>query len=139
MANPYDVYRDQRQTSWTRVDMVLALYDEALKRIDESTQALDRDDQIDARKQCLRIIQVIACLRSGVDPDAGKLPENLLRLFNFVDQCATSGKRADLDAARNVLVPIRDSFEEIRNTAAALEREGTIPALQIYATAGRSA
>lgn len=139
MNNPYDVYRSQQQSSWTRVDMVVALYDEALSRIDQSTQALGRDDQIEARKQCLRIIQVIACLRSGVDPDAGKLPKNILRLYNFIDLCVTSGKLADLDAARNVLKPIRDSFQEIRDAAAALEHEGAIPAWQTCVAAGRNA
>lgn len=131
MPNPYEVYRKQRAASWTRVDMVVALYDEAIKQIDDATKALVRNNHVEARQHCLRVVQVIDCLRSGVDEGAGNVPQDILRLYHFVDRCVTSGKLADLDAARNVLTPIRESFLGIRDSAAAMEHEGKIPALQL--------
>jgi flagellin-specific chaperone FliS len=131
MSNPFEVYRDQRVASWTRVDMVLTLYDEATNRIDRAIEALDRGDQVDSRQHCLRVLQLIACLRSGVDAEAGKLPHDILRLYNFIDHCITGGTRADLTFARKVLTPIRDSFEEIRDTVADLEQDGGIPSLHL--------
>lgn len=137
MANPYEVYRNQRAASWTRVDMVVALYDEAMKRIDDAIQAFVQGNDVQARQHCLRVVQVIACLRSGVDVEAGDLPKDILRLYHFVDRCMTRGRLADLDAARNVLTPLRESYLEIRDSVAELEHEGKIPALQVNAPAGR--
>lgn len=136
MANPYDVYRNQRRSAWTRADMVLALYDEALKRIDESTQALGRNDQVESRRHGLRLVQLIACLRSGVDPNAGRLPTDILRLYDFVSRCVMSGTLADLDTARNIIAPLRDSFREIRDAAAEMEASGAIPTLESHVEEG---
>lgn len=135
MANPYDTYRHQRAASWTRVDMIVALYDETLNRIEEATEALNRDNQIESRQQCLRILRLIACLRSGVDAEAGSLSQNVLRLYNFVDRCVTSGTRQDLELARKILSPVRESFHEIRDTVAGLEKAGEIPGLHFQSGA----
>lgn len=129
MANPLEVYRSQRASAWTRVDMVVALYDEAIKRIDQALEAIERSDLIASRQHGLRILQLIACLRSGVDAQAGNLPQDILRLYNFIDRCVAEGTREHLQYARQVIVPLRDSFQEIRDNVAELERAGEIPPL----------
>lgn len=138
MSNPYEVYKKQRAASWTRVDMVVALYDEAIKKLDHAIVQIENGDDAEAKRSCLRVVQVVACLRSGVDSEAGSLPSDILRLYHFVDRCVTSGQPQDLEAARNVLVPIRDSFLEIRDSAAELEQEGKIPPLQLDRTRSRT-
>lgn len=136
MANPFETYRSQRAASWTRVDMVLALYDEAISRIGQALEALDRSEPVVSRQHCLRILQVIACLRSGVDADAGSLPQDILRLYNFIDRCITGGTREDLEVARKIITPIRDSFQEIRDNVAELEQIGEIPPLRFEHESG---
>jgi flagellar secretion chaperone FliS len=128
--NPYAKYaRPEPTTGWTRIDLLLALYDGALERLDKAAAALRAGDPgtavpLMARVQLI-VTELAAGVRTDVDEDMGT---NYLRLYEFV---VTSLRTPALDGiadARKVLATLRDGFEAIRQEANELERSGKLAA-----------
>jgi flagellin-specific chaperone FliS len=128
--NPYRSYRPQETVAgWTRIEMVLALYDKALDRLDRAALALRAGDVPAARPELAKVQLIVAELAAGVRPEVN--PEsgtNLLRLFEFVaDRLRTPAADRVADA-RKVLATLREGFEAVREDANRLERAGRVPA-----------
>ncbi|MBX9623755.1 MAG: flagellar protein FliS [Gemmataceae bacterium] len=128
--NPYRAYRPQETVAgWTRIEMVLALYDKALDRLDRAAVALRAKDTPAAVPELAKVQLIVSELAAGVRPAVS--PEtgpNLLRLFEFV---ADRLRRPDPDRvadARKVLATLRDGFEAVREEANRLEKAGHLPA-----------
>ncbi len=124
--DPRTAYREQYSPGWTRVDMLLALYDGAIARLEEAEAALWRGD----RKAALPLLnraQLIVCeLAAGVDlnyPLAG----NFLHLFGFAGRAISATTAEHVGEALRVLRTLREGFAKVRDEAARLEREGRIP------------
>jgi flagellin-specific chaperone FliS len=53
--NPYRRYQQSEpETGWTRIDLLLALYDKALERLDKAEAGLRTGDRTGAQTQLLR-------------------------------------------------------------------------------------
>ena len=128
MLNPYQKYRKDEPTGWTRIDLLLALYDKALERLDRAEVALLANDTETALPQLAKtqliVTELAAGVRVEVNPEANT---NMLRLYEFV---AHELARASVEAianARKVLRTLREGFEAIRTEANELERSGRLP------------
>ena len=128
MLNSYQKYRKDEATGWTRIDLLLALYDKALERLDRAEKALRAGGADTAIPQLAKTQLIVAELAAGVrvevNPEANT---NMLRLYEFV---ATELARASVPAienARKVLRTLREGFEAVRAEANELERTGRIP------------
>lgn len=128
--NPYRTYRQQETVAgWTRIEMVLALYDKALDRLDRAAAALRAGDAAAARPELAKVQLIAGELAAGVRPEVS--PEtgpNLIRLFEFVADRLRVPDAARVADARKVLVTLRDGFAAIREDANRLERAGAVPA-----------
>ena len=58
--NPYQTYQQHRTFAFTRVDMVLALYDAAIERLDKARLALESNDEAAAQAPLLRAQRIVA-------------------------------------------------------------------------------
>lgn len=116
----HDAYRKQQASSWTRIDLVLALY----ARAEEVLQSLlDGPDEFPQRLQLVRLVMGI---RQGLDFRYGELPQRIDQLCEFVQQQALQGDLDQLRATQPVLRTLREAFQEIRDEAAELEARGEI-------------
>jgi flagellin-specific chaperone FliS len=127
--NPYRAYRKSEQsTGWTRIELLLAVYDKALLRLDQAEAAL-KDGRKEAAVPLIAKAQLaVSVLAGGVRAGAGnELGVNMLRLYDFVVRELTDPQIEKIDSARSVLKNLRQGFETIRTEANALERSGRLP------------
>jgi len=125
--NPYQAYQQQAYSAWLRIDMLLALYDGAIKKLEAARTALAANDAPGARKILDQARLVLAGLVSAVDPSRGDLAAQFLRLYEFVNHAIDIGDTHNVEGALRVFRTLRDGLETIRPEAADLERRGQIP------------
>jgi flagellin-specific chaperone FliS len=129
--NPYQKYRRQEEVAnWTRADLLLALFDKSLERLDRAEASLLAGDEIAATGQLAKAQLSVMALASGVNVEAN--PEsgtNMLRLYEFVVNELRKPRVEGIANARKVLRTLREGFEAIRAEANELERAGQIPPL----------
>lgn len=125
---PYQRYR-QTATSdhGTRMDLLLALYDGALARLDKAAQALTNGD-IPVATPYLSKAQIIvnelaAGVRVEVDPEMGT---NMLRLYEYVVNELRTPRLANVRNAVKILTTLREGFEAVREEANRMERAGEL-------------
>jgi flagellin-specific chaperone FliS len=132
--NPYSKYQQQTTPSWTRIDMLLALYDGAAKRCEEALVALENGDEATANKRLVKARLIVMGLASGVIADGDPVTTNILRLYEFCLYELEKRSEQDVRAALNVLQILREGFQKIRSEAVDLERRGAIPPINSLTT-----
>lgn len=125
----YRTYQAAEPTSgWTRIDLLLALYNKAVERLDAALLALGQGDTTAAVSQMSKTQLIVTELASGVRVDVN--PEantNMLRLYEYVAHELTKPEPLHIGNARKVLVTLREGFEAVRAEANELERSGQLP------------
>jgi flagellin-specific chaperone FliS len=127
--NPYNAYRQQSESpsAWTRIDVLLALFDKGILRLEQAHQALTAGDRAGALGLLCKAQLAVMSLASCIDP-ASPQGVDMLRLYEFATHAMSLATADDVLAARNVLGTLRQGFRSIRAEAADLERRGALPA-----------
>jgi flagellin-specific chaperone FliS len=125
--NPYRAYQQQAYSAWLRIDMLLALYDGLISRLEAARAALVRKDGPEVRKILDRSRLLLAGMVSAVDPNRGEMAARFMHLYEFVNHCLDVGDVKRVDGALQVLRTLREGLEAIRPEAADLERSGQVP------------
>lgn len=127
--NAYRAYRrPEPSAAWTRIDLLLALYDGALERLQKAEAALRQGDEAAAVPLLVRAQLIVSGLASGVRSDGTneEMAANMLRLYEYVTHELRQPRLAGIENARKVLATLREGFETIRGEAAELERSGRL-------------
>lgn len=139
--NPYLNYRrNEPSTGWTRIDLLLALYDGALERLDRAEAAI-RAGTVSAAIPLLARVQLIVTeLAAGVRPEVNPaVATNILHLYEFVAHQLREPQLDRIASARKILRTLREGFEGVRAEANELERTGQFPSADrlqmVHATA----
>jgi len=125
--NPYAKYQQQPSPCWTRIDMLLALYDGAVERCEQTLAALERHNREAASLLLGKARLIVSGLASGVVADGDPVTTDMLRLYEYVLYALGQGSIEDVNGALSVLRTLREGFQKIRPEAVALERGGAIP------------
>jgi flagellin-specific chaperone FliS len=125
--NPYAAYQQQTTPSWTRIDMLLALFDGGVERCEQALAARERQDDKEAKRLLLKARLIVCGLASGVIHDGDPVTTNILRLYEFCLHALDRGGAEDIQGAVKVLRILREGFQRIRPEAVNLERQGVIP------------
>ena len=110
--------------------MLLALYDAAIENLHAALESFEAGNEVEARRECLRGLRVVAHLGYGLDTAYGDIAEQQKKLFDYVQQCLVVPSASKAHSALRVLTVLREGFEGIRPEAIQLERDGSIPPLQ---------
>ncbi len=132
MMNPAarQKYLGPHTAGWTRIDMLLALFDGAIGRLETAADALGRADHAAAAPHLIRGQRMVIELLAGLDLKEGQLPQRLRDLYAFVLQQTTECTADSVRLAARILQTIREGFEGIREEARRLERNGELPGLE---------
>ena len=137
---PSNAYRKQQNTGWTRIDLVLALFDGAIERLDRALEALKAGDSATAWPLQGRVQTIVMQLMAGINLDVGDPNSiNLMRLYEFCTHHLSQQDIPKLESVRRVLDTLREGFRAIRDEAVNLERTGAIPpadSIRLLATVG---
>ncbi len=127
--NPSQIYQQQQDTGTTRIDLLLALYNKAISHLHQAQQALERQELSTATPLLLQAQLIVYTLATGIEPEQGEVPRNLLRLYEFVLYCLGCGEVGKVKAALRVLTILREGLAGIEQQARNLELSGKIPPL----------
>lgn len=125
---PYQRYRQTEASDhWTRMDMLLALYDGALARLEKAALALTNGDVPVATPYLSKAQIIVNELASGVRVDVEpEMGTNMLRLYEYVVNELRTPRLANVRNAVKVLTTLREGFESVRDEANRLERSGEL-------------
>lgn len=125
--NAYHAYRRQEPSAgWTRIDMLLALFDKAIERLDKAEACLNAGERPAALGLLAKAQLVVSALASGVRLEDGndETGANLLRLYEYVTNEIREANLAGIANARTILTTLREGFEAIRPQANQMEKAG---------------
>jgi len=126
----YQAYRQQQSAAPpTRIELILKLYDGVIAELERARGLLAARPE-EARRILNRCQVVIAGVAGGIDPAAGELAGNFVRLYEYVVHSLAAGDAQAVSAALEVLGTLREGFEAIRGPALELERGGQLPPLE---------
>ncbi len=113
---------------WTRIDMLLAIYDKAIVAIQSLEEAhRDSDPQAVARN-LTETHKCVLAIHSGLKPDEHEIAYNIARLLHFV---LLKLEEQEFGDAVRILSNLREGFSKIYDEATRLEAAGEIPSLEI--------
>jgi flagellin-specific chaperone FliS len=127
--HPCDIYQQQSAAPRTQIDLLLALYDGAIFRLERAGEALGQRNSAAALPLLLQAQLIVYALADGVDPRRDEVSRHLLRLYEFALHCLGTGRLDKIAGALRVLRILRAGLEEIRDKAVELELSGTVPRL----------
>jgi flagellin-specific chaperone FliS len=133
-VNPYATYQRQTTPAWTRIDMLLALFDGGIERCEQALAAMERQDLRTAKNLLIKARLIVLGLASGIVPDGDRLTTTLLQLYEYAQHALEQGSAEDVRGALNVLRILREGFQKNRGEAVDLERRGLIPPISSTAT-----
>ncbi|WP_182868219.1 flagellar protein FliS [Rhodopirellula sp. JC639] len=118
--------RTSIKRGWTRVDMLLMLYDRAIESIEACEIATEAGDPALLAKHELAMRKTIMTIHAGLKPDEDEVAFNIARLLHFV---MIRFDEKDFGTCIKLLRQIRDGFAQVADQANEMERQGVIPAL----------
>lgn len=135
--NIQKAYQETAATQWNRIEMLLALYNGVIDRLEEVRIGKINGDRSKEINGQVRAAALLAGIEMGLDDThAPEITSRVRRLCDYCRQCLLEGDEASLKSAILVLSNLRDGFEGIREEASRLEAEGMIPPLQQSQSAG---
>lgn len=116
-------YRQTQVQSRTPLELVVMLYDGALKFLHQAREAIERGDIVARRDASSRAITIISELQSTLNMEqGGELAQRLDELYGYVNACilraAADNAVGPIDDATRVLGVLRDSWVTIATPAA---------------------
>jgi flagellar protein FliS len=118
MSNPYQKYKNTSVLSASKEQILLMLYEAAIKFTKLSVQAIEKNNIAERGKNIMRAYDIVAELQVSLDHKVGgDLPMQLDQLYTFVlDQYTKaniSGDAEALRAATKVLENLYASWKEV--------------------------
>lgn len=131
MNHVHNAYRQSRNTSLTRVDMLIKLYNKTISTIEKAKQAMDAADDIAAENHKLMAYRCLIALLDGIKPEHDDVSANTHRICLYAINQVWEGSASNFENSLKALCPIRDAFVAIRDDAVQMELSGEIPALNL--------
>jgi len=129
MSQARSFYQQSQATSWTRVDMLLALYNKTVQTLEAGIESLSANDTSAFDRHQLMAFRCITAIIEGIDPKQGPICENILQLCTYAIRSSAQRDLKSWQNAHSIIMQIRDSFFQIREEAIKLELDGEIPPL----------
>lgn len=134
--SPHEKYRNNSVTGWTRIEMVISLYDAAIGKLQQALAAIQNEERGSAALLLLHSSRLVFGIELGLNMDYGDVPHDINRLCQYVQDCIIEASSARIDSAIRVLSNLREAYAQIRPEAIQLERSGRIPRFEDAAPAG---
>ncbi len=129
MSRHVNAYRQVQAQSWTRVDMLLALYDKALLMVEAGIHLLEQGRIEDISPARVQVQRLLLGLIDGMDLEKDETSQKMAQVLMFAMRRASLDDPSAWRDALRIIQPLSDAFHEIRDQAVAAERRGEIPPL----------
>ena len=109
---------------WTRVELLLQLYQEAINQMKICEELASTPSSANYVAAFLQAQKAILAIHSGLKPDEFEIAFNVARLLHFVLVCM---EKKDFGDASKILSELHEGFVAIAEEAKELEAKGEIP------------
>ncbi|MEL6107233.1 MAG: hypothetical protein AAFU85_14425 [Planctomycetota bacterium] len=116
--------RRSLKAGWSRVDLLLEIYDRAINSIKACAIADETGDTQAFADHSIAAQKALLAIHSGLKPDEDEVAFNIARLLLFATDAM---EKREFDSAVKVLEDLRGGFAAVAEEVNQLEREGTIP------------
>lgn len=117
-TNPYQMYQQTRVETANPLQLVVMLYDGALRFSHQAKKAMEEKDIQKTNYYLLRTQDIVNELLVSLDPEAGEISQNLERLYEYINysllQANLNKDIVMLDNAISVLTTLRSAWMELR-------------------------
>ncbi len=131
-ANPVNAYRQTRVKTASQGQIIVMLYDEALRRIDQAHSALDDGPKsYDVVNSAVGKAQdIVTELMASLDfEQGGELAENLFSLYSFFNrqlrEANLQKSKQPLEALRPLMADLREAWQRIASSSPESSNAGT--------------
>ena len=131
-SNPINAYRQTRVTTASQGKLIVMLYDEAIRQIEQAKQLLESDgiayDRVNGAIG--KAQDIITELTVSLDlENGGEIAQNLFRLYRFfTNQLVEANfkkEKEPLENVRSFLIQLRDAWKEIADKGAGPDRSSS--------------
>jgi len=133
-SKPEELYGRQRSQMWTRIDMLLSLYDKAISNVEAAIEANQKQDEPAERGYRTTAIRMVLGIAAGLDLAQGDIPKQIARLCDFMHNSLANEGVESLQATKRVLMTLHEAFDGIQDEARELEVQGKIPRFSLQST-----
>lgn len=115
-----------KTTTWTRADLLIALYDRTIITLRSLSEAIATDD-VNVMKYRTSAVFLLEQIVDGVDPEICTFSDEIMRICEYAFRGVDQQDVESIDAAATALAKVQEGFSEIRDDAVVLENNGIIP------------
>lgn len=126
--SPHFSYQRSAAAAWTRIDLLLTVYDVGIQVAQGALDALAIGDETAATRRRLKFFRVLMQILDGLDARY-ETTQNIQRLALFMFDRANQGRPEDWRSILKILNVLREGFSAIREEAIELESQGLVPAV----------
>ncbi len=118
MSNPYQKYKNTSVLSASREQILLMLYEAAIKFTKLAIQAAEKKNIAERGRNIMRAYDIVAELQVSLDHNVGgDLPKQLDQLYTFIlDQYTKGNIRGDIEALKScqkILENLYDGWKQV--------------------------
>lgn len=118
-TNPYEAYKKQAVMTMTPGDMLIALYDGALKNLGMAQAAFQAGNNADVNTYLQKLQRILRYLQTTLDPQY-EISKNLDDLYTyFIEQAMKANVAKDPSA----LEGLAENLTQLRNAFAAADKQ----------------
>jgi flagellar protein FliS len=122
LARAAQAYRHTEASSRSPIELIVMLYDGALRFLSQARDAMERQDVIAKRTALSRALEIVSELQSILNMrEGGEIAVSLDSLYAWVHkriiEANLNNDPVAIDEARRVLIPLRDAWAELAVTA----------------------
>lgn len=131
--NPHLKYQSSSSLSWTRIDMLLVVYDKVIQSLQEGLRALAGNRPEELQLSRMGVQRSVLTIVDGLNLEVGDTPVQILRLCLFVLEQTRTNSAEAWRSSLQVMQTVQQGFEAIQQTAREAEYRGELPALDAAA------
>lgn len=125
---PQQAYQRQAVHSWTRIDLLLALYDASIEALSAGAEAARRQDEAALLKHRARVQRLMVEILDGLDPRFPETTDRIRQLALFVLSCVAGGDPGKWESSARVFTTLREGYADVREDAVQFEQQQELPA-----------
>lgn len=116
-ANPYETYRKTQAQTATRGELLLMLYDGAIKFANQAMSAMDAKDIANAHLKLIRVQDIVGELSATLDHDSSpEIAGGLAKLYDYMTYLLVQANaKKDSEPLNQVITMLKDLREAWRH------------------------
>ncbi len=120
MYNPYQKYKEQSLTTLTPAELIIKLFDEAIRQVKLAVININEKNLEESNKNILKTEDIITALKLNLD-EKYPIAEDLGKMYDCIYDCLVDANiKKDVDALNeicDIIVDFRETFQQANKLA----------------------